>query len=76
MVQTENEGLLPHSPEAERGVIGCCLLDPGKIASALKAGVNHGCFYDRRHREVFNVLTWMAADGGGDALSGQGLPGD
>ncbi|MHC1762936.1 MAG: AAA family ATPase [Verrucomicrobiia bacterium] len=62
------EVLPPHSPEAERGVLGCCLLDLGKVEVALKAGVHLGCFYDRRHREVFDVLSSMALDGGGDAL--------
>lgn len=67
-MRPDPEVLPPHSPEAERGVLGCCLLDVGKVEVALKAGVHIGCFYDRRHREVFDVLATMALDGGGDAL--------
>ncbi|MHC1764499.1 MAG: AAA family ATPase [Verrucomicrobiia bacterium] len=60
------EVLPPHSPEAERGVLGCCLRDPAKIPVALRSGVTPGWFYDLRHREIFVVLAEMAAQGGGD----------
>jgi len=67
-VQHNGDSLPPYCPEAERGVLGCCLLDIGKATVALKAGVTQRWFYDSRHAEVFNVLSSMALDGGGDAL--------
>jgi DnaB-like helicase N terminal domain len=68
-VETEIGTLPPHCPEAERGVLGCCLLDTTKTAVALKAGVNTRWFSDLRHAEVFSVLTSMAANGGGDSVT-------
>jgi DnaB-like helicase N terminal domain/AAA domain len=63
-----NDTLPPSCPEAERGVLGCCLLDTGKTAIALKAGVSSRWFYDLRHIEIFNILAAMARNGGGDSL--------
>ncbi len=65
-MRPDPEVLPPHSPEAERGVLGCCLRDPAKIPVALRSGVTPGWFYDLRHREIFVVLAEMAAQGGGD----------
>ncbi len=62
------DSLPPHSPEAERGVLGCCLIDIAKAALAVKAGVTPRWFYDARHAEIFGVLTDMAASGVGDPL--------
>jgi AAA domain/DnaB-like helicase N terminal domain len=67
-MMVDNDRLPPSCPEAERGVLGCCLLDTGKTAIALKAGVNSRWFYDLRHIEIFNVLAAMARNGGGDSL--------
>ena len=58
--------LPPHSPEAERGVLGCCLLDPSKTTEAVKAGVTRRWFFELRNAEIFSVLASLAADGGGD----------
>jgi replicative DNA helicase len=63
-----NDRLPPSCPEAERGVLGCCLLNTEKIAIAIKAGVSSRWFYDLRHIEIFNVLAAMARNGGGDSL--------
>ena len=65
----DNNALPPHCPEAERGVLGCCLLDPSKTAAAMKAGVTPRWFYDLRHAELFNVLTMLALEGGGDLVT-------
>ena len=60
--------LPPHCPEAERGVLGCCLLDIRKAVAALKAGINSRWFYDARHAQIFSVLSDMGSNGGGDLL--------
>src|ERR1051325_7505047 len=60
--------LPPHSPEAERGVLGCCLLNTNKTKIALKAGVTTRWFYEHRHIEIFKVLEAMAKNGGGDMV--------
>jgi hypothetical protein len=60
--------LPPHCLEAERGVLGCCLLNTDKVKVALKAGVSTRWFYDARHIEIFKVLAAMAQNGGGDSL--------
>ncbi len=60
--------LPPHSPEAEMGVLGCCLLDLGKADAALKAGVTSKWFFEARHQEIFNVLQDLATHGGGDVV--------
>ena len=46
-------------PEAERGVLGCCLLDVSKAAVAIKAGVNPRWFYD-----ALRGLDYFRAAGG------------
>jgi DnaB-like helicase N terminal domain len=64
----DNQTLPPNCPEAERGVLGCCLLDINKAAVALKAGVISRWFYDLRHAELFSVHSDLALNGGGDTL--------
>ena len=53
--------LPPHSIEAEQGVLGCMFLDPaeaiGKCVEKLKSGSE--CFYDLRHRSLFEHLVGM-----------------
>src|SRR5690242_13663100 len=68
LMSNTRDTLPPHCPEAERGVLGCCLLDVSKAAVAIKAGVNPRWFYDGRHAELFRVLARLAQDGGGDML--------
>ncbi len=52
---------IPHSIEAEQGVLGCCLLDPANCISdcigAFKG--NPAVFYDLRHRAIYEELTLM-----------------
>ncbi|MBN8249447.1 MAG: replicative DNA helicase [Verrucomicrobia bacterium] len=53
--------LPPHAIEAEQGVLGCMLMDPndsiGKCLEKLKAGGE--CFYDLRHRALYEHLVSM-----------------
>ena len=65
-IKGEGDLLPPHCPEAERGVLGCCLLDMKKATVALRAGVNRRWFYDGRHAELFAVLARMASNCGLD----------
>jgi replicative DNA helicase len=51
----------PSSIEAERGVLGCLLIDPveniGHCLEKLKKG--SACFYDLRHQELYELLVEM-----------------
>src|SRR6266487_3635129 len=53
--------LPPHSPEAERGVLGCVLLSPndclGQCIEKLKTGTE--VFYDLRHQTIYSALVEM-----------------
>ena len=59
--KSDSEQLPPHSPAAEVGVLGCCLLDPKNaldealvhLASRREA---HLAFYDLRHQIIFKFL--------------------
>lgn len=56
------ERLPPHAPDAELGVIGCCLLSPQDalpIATA-KLNANAEAFYDLRNQTIFANLLKMA----------------
>jgi replicative DNA helicase len=54
--------LPPHSPEGERGVLGCVLLSPndcmGECIEKLKDNGKEA-FYDLRHQTIFEALTTM-----------------
>lgn len=57
--------LPPHSIEAEQGVLGCCLADPG-VALGLsmeRIGARREAFYDMRHQALFEVLCEMVSAG-------------
>lgn len=52
--------LLPHSLEAEQGVLGCILLSPVESLSEIQsAGVTPDAFYDLRHKRLAEVLFAM-----------------
>jgi replicative DNA helicase len=56
--------LPPHEPEAERGVLGCCLWDENCLDAAaerLRAGPE--AFYDLRHATVYRLMQGMRAEG-------------
>lgn len=53
--------LPPHAPEAEQGVIGCCLINPREcIGECLTSGIVPETFYDLRHQTIFRVLVEMS----------------
>jgi replicative DNA helicase len=51
----------PHSLEAERGVLGCILLDPNESAGICLEKLKRGSqsFYDLRHQELYDLLVDM-----------------
>ena len=53
----------PYSEEAERGVLGAVLLDPGALDKAVERGVLADAFYLRIHQELFEVLLAMVQEG-------------
>ena len=57
--------LPPHSPEAERGVLGCVLLSPsdclGQCIEKLTRGKD--VFYDLRHQTIYTMLVEMLDSG-------------
>lgn len=57
-----DDRLPPHAPEAERGLLGCIIIDPANLFEASSANVDDRWFYDHR-----NVILWKAvlALGGG-----------
>ena len=50
---TTLDRLPPHSTEAERGIIGCFLLDPVCVDDC---DLKSDAFYDLRHRKLYEVL--------------------
>lgn len=52
--------LPPHSPEAEMGVLGCCLLDPACVALSWDRFGTDEVFYDLRHQTIFSVMAGMS----------------
>jgi replicative DNA helicase len=52
--------LPPHSAECERGVLGCCLLDPKEcIADCVSKIKSKDVFYDLRHQTIYDCLVEM-----------------
>jgi len=64
--------LPPHSPHAERGVLGCLLIDgatavdrPGKgeaLEECLRRKIEPGHFYDLRHQRIFTAVRCLAEE--------------
>jgi replicative DNA helicase len=59
--EPNTDRLPPHSPEAEQGVIGCCLLAPEDcVDQAAEYFRGHiAVFYDLRHQAIYNALLAM-----------------
>lgn len=57
------DNLPPHSMEAEQGILGCCLMEPESVDTAIEARCQTSWFYDLRHQELWSVLTAMRAEG-------------
>src|SRR5580658_4721551 len=60
--QASVDRLPPHSPEMERGVLGCVLISPnecmGECIEKLKDNGKEA-FYDLRHQTIFEALMEM-----------------
>ncbi len=50
---TSVDRLPPHSPEAEQGVLSCCLEDPQKSVPVCIKRIQPGAFYDLRNDYIF-----------------------
>ncbi len=49
--------VLPHSVEAEAGLLACCFIDGGAtVGKAFAAGIGRASFYDERHGVVWAAL--------------------
>lgn len=48
--------LLPNNPEAERGILGCVLLDSGAIMPEIRHVLPEDAFYDGRHQILWRAL--------------------
>lgn len=62
MAKLADPKLPPHSIEAEQGVLGCVLLDPLPCLDRLRQEhVMPECFYDLRHRTIYESITKLHA---------------
>ena len=62
---SEERGRIPpHSQEAEEGLLGSCLIDPGQdiVSSCLEVGLKPDSFYQPAHRVVFQVISDLYND--------------
>jgi replicative DNA helicase len=58
------DNLPPHSMEAERGILGCCLLDPIDVLTECAEKIpSVELFYDLRHRRLYETLMEMVNSG-------------
>lgn len=59
---------LPHSPEAERALLGAILLDP-KLLAEVAAALKPSDFYVRHHAQTFAAMLELSDEGEIDALT-------
>lgn len=67
--EPEIDRLPPHAPDAERGVLGCILVDPGMYGEAAVVIRTAEWFYDLRHQRIWNVMGELFANGSFDMIS-------
>lgn len=54
---TGDHQLPPHAPDAERGVLGCVLVDPQFFPDAAEAIKDPTAFYDLRHQVIWKAVS-------------------
>lgn len=62
-VPLQVDRLLPHSIEAEQGVLGCMILSPVDSVNYCAGRVGERDLYDLRHQALFGVIAGMVRDG-------------
>lgn len=56
--------LPPHSPEAEQGLLSCCLLDPSEAYPKAAELACPEWFYELRHRDIWQAMEYLSENGG------------
>jgi KaiC/GvpD/RAD55 family RecA-like ATPase len=54
--------LPPNSPEAERGVLGCILLEATCARPVMEKVQQDEVFYDLRHQTIWNAITYLVSE--------------
>ena len=54
----ERGRIAPHSPEAEEGLLGSCLIDTGQdiLSACMEAGLKPESFFKPAHKVIFQVI--------------------
>lgn len=58
-IEVSFDRLPPHAPEAEAGVLGCCLLDANCVQAAAERFGGKVVFFDVRHQTIWFTLVGM-----------------
>lgn len=69
MNNPESDRLPPHAPDAERGVLGCIIVDPGMFTEAAVVIRSPEWFYDLRHQRIWQTMGDLAGRGTFDFIS-------
>lgn len=68
MAITDDRGRIPpHSLEAEEGLLGSCLIDPGQdiFSECLEAGLRPDSFFKPAHQVIFQIMMDLATHASG-----------